>query len=235
MSALTPELLASLADDHPPTATATASASVTPVTGPHTSGRRRRVAAVIAGAVVAVALGGLGLKRGGVGSWLTSDSGALSRQPAGGGDGAVDRSRRRSHAGAGAARRRRRWNRSRRGPKPPRPRARPRTTRRPRSRSRRTGARSATRSGPSAIACCAACRSIRFRERRDEGCAGGRLRRQQCCCRSQRRRTRPRPMRPRANRAGISRPRRLTSRRARSMRRWPSIRRATTRSRCPVS
>ena len=82
MSALTPELLASFtsngaaSSDDPKTA----SASVTPVTGPHSSGRRRRVVAMIAGAALAgvVALGGFALARGG---WATSDTHALSGSP----------------------------------------------------------------------------------------------------------------------------------------------------------
>ncbi len=78
MSALTPELLATFSapDDRPPTA----SASVTPVTGPHTSGRRRHVVVGLAGAAVVVAaLAGLVIARGGWSGEPTSDSGALSR------------------------------------------------------------------------------------------------------------------------------------------------------------
>jgi len=64
MSALTPELLADFAapDERPPTA----SASVTPVTGPHASGGRRRLLAAIAGVAVAAALGGIVVIRGGL-------------------------------------------------------------------------------------------------------------------------------------------------------------------------
>jgi serine/threonine protein kinase len=78
MSALTPELLATLvdADEHPPTG----SASVLPVTRPHSSGRFGRVVVGLAGAaVVAAALGGLVMSRGGWSGWPTWDSGDLSR------------------------------------------------------------------------------------------------------------------------------------------------------------
>ena len=63
MSALTPELLADFAapDEHPPTA----SASVTPVTGPHTSRGGRWLVVAFAAVAVAVAAGGIVLMRDG--------------------------------------------------------------------------------------------------------------------------------------------------------------------------
>jgi eukaryotic-like serine/threonine-protein kinase len=78
MSALTPELLATLVDpdEHPPTA----SASVIPVIRPHSSGRFGRVVVGLAAvAVVAAALGGFVMSRRGWSGWPTWDWGDLSR------------------------------------------------------------------------------------------------------------------------------------------------------------